>query len=377
MKFNVQSKALYAKASAVSKVINTKNTMPILNNFLVELRDGQLILTASDLENTLTDSLPVFEAEGEGRFCVDGRRLTDLLKSMPDIGITFCINEESLAIEVTYNGDKGKFDFVGVNAAEYPTIDDDIDADAIQFEVNSNVVLGGIDNTLFAVGSDQLRPQMTGIYFDVKADNITFVATDARKLVKYVERNVEPGVVGSCIVPVKPASVFKSVAERDTTMSVTIDSRHAIFKTETMTFICRLLRGIYPDYERVIPKNNPYTMTVDRETFLAAMRRVSVFGDQGQNTAKLKIESTEVTVKAVDINYCTRGVETMSCDFNHSELVIGFNVTYLMEIFSTITTEEITVTLSDPSRPGVFRPSEDKAGTELLIILLPISINEF
>jgi DNA polymerase-3 subunit beta len=160
-------------------------------------------------------------------------------------------------------------------------------------------------------------------------------------------------------------------------MTVTIDSKHASFKTEDMEFTCRLLRGNFPDYERVIPKNNPYTLTVDRETFLAGLRRVSVFGDQGQNTAKVKITPDEVTIKAVDLNYCTRGVESMSCDFNHSELVIGFNVTFLMEIFSTITTAEVTVTLSDPSRPGVFRPSEDKEGTELLILLLPISISEF
>jgi DNA polymerase-3 subunit beta len=377
MKFNVQSKALYAKASAVSKVINTKNTMPILNNFLMELRDGQLILTASDLENTLTGSLPVLEVEGEGRFCVDGRRLTDLLKSMPDIGITFAIDDETLAIEVTYNGDKGKFDFVGANADEYPEIEKDLEVDALSFQTTANAILNGIDNTLFAVGTDQLRPQMMGIYLDIKDSELTFVATDARKLVKYVDRNVAPGVSGSCIIPVKPATVLKNVADREQEMTVTIDSKHASFKTEDMEFTCRLLRGNFPDYERVIPKNNPYTLTVDRETFLAGLRRVSVFGDQGQNTAKVRITPDEVTIKAVDLNYCTRGVESMSCDFNHSELVIGFNVTFLMEIFSTITTAEVTVTLSDPSRPGVFRPSEDKEGTELLILLLPISISEF
>lgn len=377
MKFNVQSKSLYSQTSAVSKVINSKNPMPILNNFLLELSGNVLTITASDIENTLTAKVPVLEAEGEGRFCVDARRLTDLLKSMPDIGITFDIDDESLAIQVSYNGDKGKFDFVGVNGDEYPTPQVATDANAVNFKVPSNQILNGIDNTLFAVGNDTLRPMMMGIYWDIKPDDFTFVATDTRKLVRYRNSIAAPGVTVSCIVPTKPSQVIKNILPRDVEVSVSIDERRALLETEDLSFSCQLLKGNFPDYNRVIPQTNPYHLTIDRTQFLSALRRVSVFGDQGQNLVKLRITPNEVTVKAVDNNYCTRAVESVPCDFNHDEMVIGFSAAYVMEIFSTMNTEEVNVALHNPSLPGVFSPGEQSEGTDLLMLLMPMNVTEF
>ncbi|MDE5659877.1 MAG: DNA polymerase III subunit beta [Muribaculaceae bacterium] len=377
MKFNVESKVLYSSASAVSKVINSKNPMPILNNFFVELQGNVLTITASDIENTLSARVPVMEAEGEGRFCVDARRLTDLLKSMPDIGITFEIDDASLAIQVTYNGGAGKFDFVGLSGDEYPTPQVATDADAVNFTIPSSQILAGIDNTIFAVGNDTLRPQMMGIYWDIMDDGITFVATDTRKLVRYRNATSAPGVTTSCIMPTKPAQVIKNVLPKDAEVKVSIDSKRALIETEDITFSCQLLKGVYPNYNRVVPENNPYTMTVDTASFLSALRRVSVFGDQGQNQVKLRITPTQVTVKAVDNAYCTRAVENVPCDFDKDEMVIGFSAPYVMEIFSTIPTSEVVVSLSDPSRPGVFRPSEQKENTDLLMILMPMNVTEF
>lgn len=377
MKFNVQSKALYGQTSAVSKVINSKNPMPILNNFLLELSGNVLTITASDIENTLTAKVPVLEAEGEGRFCVDARRLTDLLKSMPDIGITFEIDDETLAIQVSYNGDKGKFDFVGVAGEEYPTPQVATDEGAVNFKVPSNQILSGIDNTLFAVGNDTLRPMMMGIYWDIKPDDFTFVATDTRKLVRYRNSVAAPGVTVSCIVPTKPAQVIKNILPRDVEVNVSIDDKRALLETEDLSFSCQLLKGNFPDYNRVIPQTNPYQLTIDRVQFLSALRRVSVFGDQGQNLVKLRISPNEITVKAVDNNYCTRAVESVPCDFNKDEMVIGFSAAYVMEIFSTMSTEEVNVALSDPSRPGVFSPGEQGEGTDLLMLLMPMNVTEF
>lgn len=377
MKFNVESKVLYSSASAVSKVINSKNPMPILNNFLLELKDNMLSITASDIENTLSARIPVMESEGEGRFCVDARRLTELLKSMPDIGITFDIDDDSLAIQVTYNGGAGKFDFIGLVGDEYPTPQVATDADAVKFTVPSAQILQGIDNTIFAVGNDTLRPQMMGIYWDVMEDGITFVATDTRKLVRYRNTLTAPGVVTSCIMPTKPAQVLKNVLPKDAEVKVSIDGKRALIETDDITFSCQLLKGVYPNYNRVVPENNPYTMTVDRESFLSALRRVSVFGDQGQNQVKLRITPTQVTVKAVDNAYCTRAVENVACDFDKDEIVIGFSAPYVMEIFSTITTSEVVVSLSDPSRPGVFRPVEQGEHSDVLMILMPMNVTEF
>lgn len=378
MKFNVQSKALYGHASAVSKVINSKNPMPILNNFLLELQGNMLSITASDIENTLTARVPVLEAEGEGRFCVDARRLTDLLKSMPDIGITFEINDSNLEIQVTYNEGAGKFDFVGIPGDEYPTPQMKPEDDSsVAFTVMSNQILSGIDNTLFAVGNDTLRPQMMGIFWDVKDDGITFVATDTRKLVRYRNMITAPGVTTSFIMPTKPAQVIKTVLPRDIEVMVTTDGKRALVEGDNIIFSCQLLKGQFPDYERVVPKNNPFTMTVDTQSFLAALRRVSVFGDQGQNQVKMLITPTELTFKTVDNNYCTKAVEKVACDFNKEEMIIGFSAPYVMEIFSTITTSETIVTLSDPSRPGVFCPSEQGEGTDLLMILMPMNVTDF
>lgn len=377
MKFNVESKVLYGSASAVSKVINSKNPMAILNNFLLELKDNVLTITASDIENTLSARVPVMEAEGQGKFCVDARRLTDLLKSMPDIGITFEIDDESLAIQVTYNGGAGKFDFIGLIGDEYPAPQVVMDDDAATFTIPSNQILHGIDNTIFAVGNDTLRPQMMGIYWDVMEDGITFVATDTRKLVRYRNSLSAPGVRVSCIMPTKPAQVLKNVLSKDTEVKVSIDSKRALLETDELTFSCQLLKGVYPNYNRVIPENNPFTMTVDRESFLSALRRVSVFGDQGQNQVKLRITPTQVTVKAVDNAYCTRAVENVACDFDKDDMVIGFSAPYVMEIFSTINTKEVIVNLSDPSRPGVFKPSEQGEYSDILMILMPMNVSEF
>ena len=296
---------------------------------------------------------------------------------MPDIGITFEIDDASLAIQVTYNGGAGKFDFVGLSGDEYPTPQVATDADAVNFTIPSSQILAGIDNTIFAVGNDTLRPQMMGIYWDIMDDGITFVATDTRKLVRYRNATSAPGVTTSCIMPTKPAQVIKNVLPKDAEVKVSIDSKRALIETEDITFSCQLLKGVYPNYNRVVPENNPYTMTVDTASFLSALRRVSVFGDQGQNQVKLRITPTQVTVKAVDNAYCTRAVENVPCDFDKDEMVIGFSAPYVIEIFSTIPTSEVVVSLSDPSRPGVFRPSEQKENTDLLMILMPMNVTEF
>lgn len=377
MKFNVPSKVLYAQASAVSKVINSKNPMPILNNFLLELHENCLTITASDIENTLTSRVEVLEAEGEGRFCVDARRLTDLLKSMPDIGITFDINDETLAIQVSYNAGAGQFDFVGIAGDEYPTPQVATDKDAPSFTASSNQILSGIDNTIFAVGNDTLRPQMMGIFWDIKDNGITFVATDTRKLVRYRNYMSAPGIVTSFIMPTKPCQVLKNILPHDVDVRVSADDKRALIETDALSFSCQLLKGMYPDYNRVVQQNNPYVMTVDSGSFLAALRRVSVFGDQGQNQVRLKITPTEVSIKAVDNNYCTQAIESVACDFNKEEMVIGFSAPYIMEIFSTIPTPEVVVALSDPSRPGVFAPSEQSETSDLTMILMPMNVSEF
>ncbi len=376
MKFNVSSKTLYSYVSAVSKVINSKNALTILNNFLFELRDNTLTITASDLENTLVAHLEVMDAEGEGKFCVDARRMVDLLKEMPDQGISFDINDDNLAVEIVYPS--GNYSFIAINGNEYPSNESvDESTDIIEFTCPTEQIIKGIDNTLFAVGNDDLRPQMMGILWDIKPDAITFVATDTRKLVKYRNAMSAPGVEGSCILPIKPATVIKNVFAKEDEVKVTLEPKSATFESPSYKFNCRFIKGSFPDYNRVIPVKNPYVITVDRQSFLNAVRRVGVFVDQGHGLVKFKIEKDQLTMKATDNNFCTSAREVVPCDFTGTEMIIGFSAPYLIEIFNTISTTDILIKLSDPSRPGVFVPSENSENSELLMLLMPMTVSDF
>ena len=376
MKFNVSSKTLYSYVSAVSKVINSKNALTILNNFLFELSDNTLTITASDLENTLVAHLEVMDAEGEGKFCVDARRMVDLLKEMPDQGISFDINDDNLAVEIVYPS--GNYSFIAINGNEYPSNESvDESTDIIEFTCPTEQIIKGIDNTLFAVGNDDLRPQMMGILWDIKPDAITFVATDTRKLVKYRNAMSAPGVEGSCILPIKPATVIKNVFAKEDEVKVTLEPKSATFESPSYRFNCRFIKGSFPDYNRVIPVKNPYVITVDRQSFLNAVRRVGVFVDQGHGLVKFKIEKDQLTMKATDNNFCTSAREVVPCDFTGTEMIIGFSAPYLIEIFNTISTTDILIKLSDPSRPGVFVPSENSENSELLMLLMPMTVSDF
>ena len=376
MKFNVPSKTLYSAVSSVSKVINSKNALTILDNFLVELNDDVLTVTGSDLENSLTARIAVTEAEGSGRFCICARRLVELLREMPDQGITFSINDTTLEIEIEYSS--GNYTLVAITGDEYPTFKPDPDEkEPISFECATQDLIKGIDNTIFAVGNDDLRPMMMGIFFDIKPDSVTFVATDTRKLVRYICHNIVPGVEGNCLLPVKPSTIIKNVFAKEERMKLTMNTKNATIESENFTFKCCFLNGRFPDYNRVIPKNNPYTLTADRLSFLTAVRRVGVFVDPAFGLEKFRITPERVLLKSSDQGNCTSAREQVPCSFTGQELTIGFSAPYLIEILNTIPTEDIIVELSDPSRPGLFRPTEDAEGTELLMLLMPMTVGEF
>ena len=376
MKFNVSSKALYSATSAVSKVINSKNAMTILNNFLFTLTDQTLTVTASDLENTLTASIEVNNTDNDGSFCVDARRVVDLLKELPDMGITFEIDDETLAIEIQYPG--GTFNFVGLNGNEYPrNREDNPEGLHAEFDIPAEMILKGIDNSIFAVGTDDLRPQMMGILWDIKEDGITFVATDTRKLVRYHNTMAAPGKECSFIMPVKPATILKNIIAKEETVHAVIEPKRATITAGQFTFNCRFIKGNFPDYNRVIPTTSPYVLTIDRISLLNAVKRVGVFVDPSHGLIKFKITPEEIIMKAQDNNFCTSARETLPCDFTGDMMVIGFSAPYLIEIINTLSTSNIVIKLIDPSRPGVFVPDENPADSDLLMLLMPMTVQEF
>ncbi|MDE6310792.1 MAG: DNA polymerase III subunit beta [Muribaculaceae bacterium] len=376
MKFNVSSKVLYSATSAVSKVINSKNALSILDNFLLSLDGNILTITGSDAENALTARVEVQDARGAGRICLGARRLVELLKEMPDQGVEVDINEDTLEVQLTYSA--GHYGFVGQPADQYPEFRAPAsESEPVKFTVPTENFLTGLENTMFAVSTDEYRAVMQGVYLDIKPEAITYVATDTRKLVRYIDSRTAPGVTASCIVPTKPATVIKNVFSKEQLLSVTMTSRSARIETPNFTFECTFLNGNYPDYNRVIPRNNTLVLTVDRTALINAVRRVAIFVEVEGGLEKFRITPECILLKSNDPALCTSAREQVPCSFTGSELTIGFSASFLLEILNTLKGSEVIVNLGDAGRPGMFRPGEETEGTELVMLLMPMTVGEF
>jgi DNA polymerase III, beta subunit len=376
MKFSVPSKTLNSYASSVSKIINAKNALVILNNFLFTIEGETLTIAACDGENTLCARIPIIDVEGEGEVCIDARRIVDLLRVMPEQELTFSVDESTMEIEMSHPN--GSYKFMGINGSEYPRIRRNQESSAMEFSVPGANLLRALESTSFAAGTDPLRPQMMGVYWDIKPDSLIFVATDTHKLVKYEDTSIAPGIESSFILPNKSTNVFKSVFGKDEIVRISLDPEQGVtFETDTFTFDSRLVKGRFPDYNRVIPTNNPYTLDVDRQMFSNACRRVSLFVDEGHGLLKFKLEPDKMTIKASDNEYNTSGVETLDCEFNGSDMVIGFSSFYLADLTGILWTDHILFKLADPSRPAVIVPTEDRPDSKLTMLLMPMNVAEF
>lgn len=373
--FNIQSKEFYNCATAVSKVISPKNPMTILTHFRLELKDDVLIITGSDVENSLTAKIPVTLAQGEGSLCVEARKLVDLLKEIPNQGISVKVTDGN-KIAIDYN--QGQCEFIGVDGSEYPSPQkDDDQSEPVEFVLPAKILMTGLGYTQFAAADEDYRPIMMGVLMDVKADGVTFVATDTRKLVKYTDSTVNPGKAVSRVIPPKPVTILRNIFEPDIDIKVTFTGKSAVFQSAGFIFSCRFLQGNFPDYNRVIPRNNSLTLTVDRQSLLNAVRRVGVFVTHEYGLEKFLITQDNIEIKCYDNNLLTGARETLPCSFNGEKLVMGFSAPYLTAILSTLSSDDITVNLSDPGRPGLFKPMEEPEGTELVMLLMPMTVGEY
>lgn len=377
MKFSVSSKLFYNTIVAVGKVINSKNALQILDNFLITLNGDRLSITGMDVENYLCATLTVPDAEGDGALCMNAHRLIELFKEIPDQGVTIEADER-LNVRIVFG--TGEANFVALPASDYPKYDnasENIDEEPVVFQALASQFVKGIENTLFATNDDDYRMVMMGIFADIKPDGITFVATDTRKLVRYCDNRHRPGVTASCILPTKPANILKNVFTDDELVNVRMTSRSAEFSNEKFVFNCRFILGNFPDYNRVIPRNNNFILTVDRTLFANTVKRVGLFCDKGYNLEKFRIEPDHMTIKADDANLMTRSREVIPCSFTGENLVIGFSGSHLGEILNVLKSDDVIVRLGDASRPGIFEPTECEPDTSLLILLMPMTVSEF
>ncbi len=374
MKFNVASKALQQQLSAVSKVINTKNAMSILDNFLLSIKGNTLEITGSDQENTMTAVVEIMEVEGEGTIAVPAKRLLDMLKEVPGQGLTFYINDDTKEIDIRFLN--GHFNFMGLNGDEYPQRKN-FEDDAQSFTIPASMMQKGIENTLFAVSQETIRPMMTGIYWDITPDAITFVSSDTHKLVRFISTESAPEITGAFIMPAKPAGILRGLLGKDEdNVTITMDSKTAIFNFGTYSLSCRFINGNYPNYNRVIPQDNPFELTIDRVSMLNAMRRVALFASLASGLVKLNIQPNEILLSSQDLDYSTSAEERLECEYQGNSMTIGFNATYMIELLSNLKGDTIIIKLSDPSRPGVLMPMTQEVNENLVMILMPMQVIE-
>jgi DNA polymerase-3 subunit beta len=374
MKFVVSSNLLLSHLQTVGRVIVSKNTVPILDCFLFELHNNRLTITASDNETRMMTTIGVEDVEREGTFAVPSKNLLDALKELPEQPIQFEINESSLEMLIYY--ENGKYNFVARNGGEYPQSKPLSDG-ASSLSLKASDLLAGITHTIFASGEDELRPVMNGVFFDISPENITFVASDGHKLVRSKNLTVTGNEAASFILPKKPANLLKAILPREEGQVVIgFDINNAYITMSHFVVVCRLIEGRYPNYSGVIPLNNPYKVTVDRLNFVNALKRVTVFADPGTSLIRLSFSHNSIFISAQDINFSTSAEETIACLYEGSNMNIGFKGIYLIEILNNILAEEVELQLADPSRAGLILPSENEEGEDLLMLLMPMMLNE-
>jgi DNA polymerase-3 subunit beta len=375
MKFVVSSTELLGHLQAISRVISSKNTLPILDNFLFNLSGNDLEITASDLESTLITRMKLENTQGDGMIALPARILLETLKEFSAQPLTFDINPDTMAVVIS--SENGRFNVMGQNGVDFPALPAIKKDKKFSFTINAEVMLAGISKTLFATADDELRPVMGGVFIEASPERITFVASDAHKLVRYQRTDASAGDNASFILPKKPASLLKNILPREEgPFTVEFDDKNAFFNLNDYKVVCRLVEGNYPNYNSVIPKNNPRRITIDRVEFYNTLRRVSVFSNQASNLVKLQMKGNQVTVSAQDIDFSISAYERVKCQYDGDEMEIGFKSVFLLEILSNIGSQDVVMELADPTRAGLILPSETENESEdILMLLMPMMIN--
>lgn len=374
MRFDVSSTALLSRLQSISKVIASKNSLPILDSFLFNLNGEKLTITASDAETRLVTCINVMNVQGSGLFAISAKILLDPLKELPEQPLTFDINDNNLEIFIHFQN--GKYNFIGQKGDTYPQ-QKPLNEKAISISINAQMLANGASRSLFATADDELRPVMNGIYFDFHTDNLTFVASDGHKLVRIRNLTVKSPERASFILPKKPATLLKGLlAKEESTVAIQFDDNNAYVHCSNFEMVCRLIEGRYPNYNSVIPQENPFKVTIDRLSFLNALKRVSVFSNPANALVKLHLKENEMVISAQDIDFSTSAEEKIICNFDGEDLNIGFKATYLIEILSNINSEEVIIELADPSRAGLIVPSENDENEDLLMLLMPMMLND-
>lgn len=371
MRFIVSTSTLLKHLQAVSGALSNSAVLPILENFLFEIKDTTLIISATDLQTSMTTSVAVESKEG-GKIAVPSKILLDTLKTLPEQPIAFSVDDNTFAIEISA-GD-GKYRLSGENGEDFPKIPTVDNASSVNLP--ASVLAEAINKTIFAVSNDELRPAMTGVFCQLSPQNVTFVATDAHKLVRYRRNDAKADEATSFILPRKALNLLKSsIPAEDVNVSIEYNSTSAFFKFSNINLICRLIDERYPDYEAVIPQNNPNKLTLDRALFLNCLKRVVIFANKTTHQVRLKITGSELNISSEDIDFSNEAHERISCQFDGDDMEIGFNAKFLIEMLNNLAGEEITIEMSTPNRAGILFPTVKDQNEDILMLVMPVMLN--
>ncbi len=372
MKFIVSSTALHKQLQLLNGVLATSNTLPILDNFLFEIESKKLTVTASDLETTITATMAV-EAKEKGSVAIPARILMDTLKAFPEQPLTFSIDGKHHGVEIS--SDQGKYKMTGFNGADFPK--SPVMEDPTSLTLPAGTLAMAINKTYFATGNDDLRPVMSGIFFELTEEDVRFVATDAHKLVRYKRTDLQAPKAASFIVPKKPLNILRgTLGGSDSDVTVEFNENNVSFRFDNVVMVCRLIDGKYPNYEAVIPKTNPNKLTIDRQTFLSSIRRVSIFSNKTTHQVRLHINGSQLTVSAEDLDFANEANEKLTCAYDGDEITIGFNSRFLMDMLNNLETENVMLEMSAPNRAGILLPGETgEAGEDVLMLVMPVMLN--
>lgn len=370
MKFIVSSSALLKQLQQISGVINANTVLPILEDFLFEIDKNKLTVVATDLETVMKVQMEV-EAKDTGRVCIPAKILIDSLKNIADQPLTFNI-DKNYSVEIT--SDNGKYKVMGENPDNFPK--EPVGDDTSSFTLSSAALVTAINKTLFAVSGDDLRPAMTGVFFEMDKKGLQFVATDAHRLVRYKRKDVSCPKNDSLIVPKKPLNLLKAALPvNDDELTVSYNSNHLFVKHGTTQMSCRLIDARFPDYKVVIPVDNPYKLIVNKTDFQSALRRVGVFSNKSTNQVVLTISGSELQLAAQDVDFSFEGNERMKCQYDGEDLAIAFNAKFLIEMLSAAESDEVVVELSTPTKAGIIKPTEQDENEEMLMLVMPLMLN--
>jgi DNA polymerase-3 subunit beta len=374
MKFRVSASALLGRLQSISKVIAAKNALPVLECFLFRVEGDKLVLTASDGDVRITTSVDIIDSEGDGVIAISSKTLLDPIKELPEQPITFKVDEETKKVSILFQG--GQYDLVGEDGDTFPAAAE-LGKNSDRLDIDGQVLLNGVSRALFATADDELRPVMNGIYFDFLPEGLTFVASDGHKLVRLRQTSVTSDIRGAFVFPKKAANLLRNLLVREADpVGVSFDADKAIVKGQNFELVCRLIEGRYPNYNSVIPKDNPHKVTINRMALTSALKRASSFTNPTTNLVKLKFEPNQLTILGQDIDFSRRAEERIPCQYEGEELNIGFKSTFLIEILTNIYTEDVIFELADPTRATLVLPIENGEEEDLLMLIMPMMLND-